>query len=1131
MRRGESSGEAATMMCISTTAPAPTPFRLRAICVALMLACVLGAWLLVAAAPAIATTSGPPSVEAETAEALQTSATFKAKISRNGFDTTCQVQYVSEAGFLQSEWAGAASVPCVPEGLGSGSGEVVASAKATGLARETVYDYRFVATNKRGSSDSLVNTLETYRIHSFLLQDLNGSGAAESQAGGHPYELVTTVAFSHTSEFSRCAEPEGCHGKNAAGESASFQFGEELEFPYFTALDTKDIKVNLPAGLVGNPEATPKCTRYGVAGGGCPADTQVGVLELWTDFPLYNYNYAAAFGSEPIEREPVGEHGGYDEPIYNLEPSGPYPAEFGTFIAAQAPAWITFHLRTGSDYGVSADALNIVSTAVPNFVRVRVWGVPFDPRHCSGECASEVAAAKIATKPLLTNPTACAGPLTGSAEADTWQEKGAFVKTSTEVETGTEKKGFTGCGQLKFEPTLDAQPTSTVADSPSGLEVKLKVPQHEACQEEGGEAQCETAEAELKDTKITLPAGLTLNPAAGSGLAACSPAQIELHGPEPAKCPEAAKIGTVEVNSPLIDHPLPGAVYVATPYENPFGSLLAIYVAVDDPQTGVVIKLAGHVEANPATGQLTTSFEETPQLPFEEFKLDFFQGERAVLRTPATCGSYESKSVLTPWSAPESGPPATWPSPFKITSAPGGAPCPSTAAQEPNAPSFTAGPEAPVADSFSPFVLHLQREDDSQELKAIDTVLPQGMTAKLAGVARCSEAAIAAAEHMSGREEQASPSCPAGSEVGTIEVGAGAGADPYYVQGHIYLAGPYEGAPRSLAIVTPAVAGPYDLGTVVVRAALYIDPYTSQVTVKSDPIPTILDGIPLDVRSIAVKIGRPGFTLNPTSCEKMAVTGEAISVLGQSAKLSDPFKVGNCTSLPFKPTLKAETHAYHTRKKGSYLKVTVTSKLGQANLAKVHVTLPKILPADLETLKQACTEAQFAANPSGCPKAAFVGTVVAHTPLLSEPLIGPAILVSHGGLAFPDLALVLQSEGITIIQEGATNISKGFTSSSFNAIPDVPVNSVELMLPESAKPVLGGNGGNFCYRTVTKRVKAKVGGRTVYRTRQVRRRLSLTMPATLTSHDDAVLQQLTPVAVRGCGGRRSSHSASRRHKR
>lgn len=1116
--RKSSEKKANTMKWISTTTPTLALLRLRVICAALTLACVISAALLVAAVPAIATTSGPPSVEFETAEALQTSATFKAKISRNGFETTCQVQYVSEASFLQSEWAGAMSVPCTPEDLGSGSGEVVANAKVTSLTRGTVYFYRFLATNKRGSSDSLVKTLETYRIHSFLLQDLGGSGATESQAGGHPYELVTTVAFSQTSEFSRCMEPTGCDGSNAS-KSVSFPFGEEVEFPYFTTLDTKDIKVNLPAGMIGNPDATPKCTRYGVSGGGCPADTQVGVLELWADPPLYKYPYAAALGgAPPISREAVGEDitEGYKVGIYNLEPSGPYPAEFGTFIAAQAPAWITFGVRTGSDYGVSADALNIVSTAVPNFVRVHIWGVPFDPRHCSGECASEVATAKIATKPLLTNPTACAGPLTGSAEADTWQEKGVFVTTSTEVETGAEKNGFTGCGKLKFEPTLDAQPTTNVADSPSGLEVKLNVPQHEACQEEGGEAQCETAEAELKDTKVTLPAGLTLNPAAGSGLGACSPGQIELHGPEPAKCPDAAKVGTAEVKTPLLNHPLPGAVYVATPYENPFDSLLAIYVAVDDPQTGVVIKLAGHVEANPVTGQLTTSFEETPQLPFEEFKLDFFAGERAVLRTPATCGSYETNSVLTPWSAPESGPPSTWPSPFTIASAPGGTSCPGTAGQEPNAPSFSASPETSAADAFSPFVLHLQREDDSQELKAINTVLPPGMTAKLAGVAECSEAAIAAAEHMSGGEEQARPSCPAGSEVGTIEAGAGAGADPYYVQGHIYLAGPYKGAQRSLAIITPAVAGPYDLGTVVVRAGLYIDPHTSQVTVKSDPIPTILDGIPLDLRSITVKIDRPNFALNPTSCEKMAVTGEAISVLGQSAMLSAPFKAGNCTSLPFKPALKAETHAYHSRRKGSYLKVTVTSKLGQANLAKVHVTLPKILPAELETLKQACTAAQFAANPAGCPGAAFVGTVVAHSPLLSEPLTGPAIFVSHGGLAFPDLALVLQSEGITIIQEGTTDISKGFTSSSFNAIPDVPVSSVELTLPESAKPALGGNGGNLCYHTVTKRVKKKVGNRTIYQTRQVKQRLVLTMPATLTSHDDATLEQLTPVTVRGC---------------
>jgi hypothetical protein len=1067
------------------------------------------------------TTHGPPTVDLETAEALASSVTFKAKIDPWGYDTTCQLQYVADASFQQSQWANATTLPCSPADLGSGFGDVVTKFKVTGLARAATYHYRFLARNQAGLSGDPGSTFETYGIRRLSLDFFKNATFSEGlwqpggepevhQAGGHPYELVTDVIFSHTTEFSSAC-------------TAPYIDCEEQESVGNTALNTKDISVELPPGLIGNPEALPKCNRELAREEECPADTQVGVFEIWPDSALARPgNPVVEFKRLPEECEVSGCT--YQVGLYNLEPSGSAPAEFGGFISGQAPVWIPFHLRTGADYGVSADAINITSNGGGiRAVRTRIWGIPGDPAHdaerltfCHLKDKNQCVDAEPEV-PLLINPTSCNGPQTLTAAADTWQEPGQYVTKSAEIE------GFTGCNALQFQPTLTALPTTNVADSPSGLNVDLKVPQN--LNSEGHEDPHGLATADLKDTKVILPPGLIVNPASASGLAACSPAQIELHGPEPAQCPDAAKIGRVEVDTPLVAHPLPGVVYVATPYDNPFNSLLAIYVAINDPETGVVIKLAGHIEANPETGQLTTTFDETPQLPFEDFKLDFFGGSRGVLRTAPTCGAYESKSVLTPWSSPESGPPATSSSPFKIESAPGGAPCPAKAAAEPNSPSFSAGTETPTAGSYSPFVLRLHREDDSQELKGIDTVLPPGLTAKLAGVAECPDSAIEAARNKTGRGEQESPSCPASSEVGTVSVGAGAGPAPYFTGGRVYLAGPYKGAPFSLAILTPAVAGPYDLGDVVVRAGLYVNPVTAQVTVKSDPIPTILQGIPLDVRTIEVKMGRPDFTLNPTDCEKMSVGGEALSVLGQSAALSDPFQVGGCEALGFKPRFSVSTSGKTSRAKGASLVTKIAYPApytSYANIAKIKVELPKQLPSRLTTLQKACLAKVFEANPALCPSASVVGHAKAITPILSVPLEGPAIFVSHGNEAFPTLTMVLQGDGITVDLVGTTFISKaGITSTTFKTVPDQPVSSFELTLPQAPNSALAANG-NFCAATKTvlvkRRVTVRVKGHKKIVTRNVKTTVTapLLMPTAFTAQNGAVLTQNTKISVLGC---------------
>ncbi len=618
--------------------------------------------------------------------------------------------------------------------------------------------------------------------------------------------------------------------------------------------------------------------------------------------------------------------------------------------------------------------------------------------HQLGRCETAGCATDLAPAPFLTLPTSCNGPLNLTVQAEALEDPGVltppFVVQS--LDPGGNPAGLTGCEKPPFEPTLTTRPETAAADTPTGLAVDLGIPQNDGPEQ--------LASANLKNAVVSLPRGLVVNPSAANGLSACTEAEVDLHSAAVANCPEASKIGSVSIDTPLLDHPLPGAVYLAKQGENPFGSLLALYIAVDDPITGIVVKLPGKVQPDPITGQLAATFDENPELPFENLKIDFFGGPRAPLSTPSTCGLYTTSSDLTPWTSP-AGADADTSDTFQISSGAAGAACATSETQLPNSPSFEAGTVTPLAGAFSPFVFKVSREDGSQRFGSITGTLPEGMLGKLAGVPYCSEAQIAAATARSGEGEgaleQASPSCPVASQVGVVNITAGSGPQPYPVQGKAYLAGPYKNAPLSLAIVTPAIAGPFDLGTVVVRVALYINSSTSQVSAVSDPIPTILDGIPLDIRSVSLNMNRAGFTFNPTSCEAMSVTGQAISTLGQAAALSNRFQVGGCQGLPFKPSFTSSTVGKASKTGGASLTVKISQKPGEADIHKVDLTLPKALPARLTTLQKACTEAQFNANPAACPAGAFIGTATAVTPVLSVPLTGPAILVSHGRRGVP----------------------------------------------------------------------------------------------------------------------------------
>ncbi|HTF07473.1 MAG TPA: hypothetical protein VK659_04790, partial [Asanoa sp.] len=609
------------------------------------------------------------------------------------------------------------------------------------------------------------------------------------------------------------------------------------------------------------------------------------------------------------------------------------------------------------------------------------------------------------------------------------------------VSISTEMPAMTGCNGIEFDPSLEARPTTNAADSPTGLHVDLNVPQNE---DELGRRV-----ADLRDVKVTLPPGLVINPAGANGLESCSAADFDLHGPGAGHCPDASKVGTAEVDTPLMNHTLPGAVYIAKPYDNPFNSLLAIYVEVNDPISGVIIKLPGRVEPDPNTGQLTTSFDENPQLPFSHFRLDFFKGAKAPLRTSPVCGTYQTKSVLTPWSAPESGPPAQWTDSFPISQSPAGG-CPGSADTVPNKPVFEAGTASPLAGAYSPFVVHLRREDGTQEFQSLTVSPPPGLLAKLAGTDYCPEANLGAAASRPGSDEAASPSCPPSSEVGTVNVGAGAGPSPYYVQGHAYLAGPYKGAPLSLAVVTPAAAGPYDLGTVVVRVALLVDPETTKITAVSDPLPHILKGIPLDIRSIALQLGKPEFTLNPTSCNPAALTAQLGSTLGNVAQLSNPFQVGNCTNLGFKPKLSTRIFGPTMRSGNPRLQAVLTMPAGGANIGKAVVTLPHSEFLDQSHIRTICTRVQYAAN--NCPSAAIYGFAKAWSPLLAQPLEGPVYLRSSNH-NLPDLVASLNGQ-IHVDLVGRIDSKNGGIRTSFETVPDAPVSKFQLTMQGGKKGLL-----------------------------------------------------------------------------
>jgi hypothetical protein len=868
----------------------------------------------------------------------------------------------------------------------------------------------------------LISSADAYGAFGFNSLEttaLKRDGTLEMRAGAHPYEYEISFNMNQDSEGS----PEGT---------------------------LSELVVDLPPGLIGNPLAIPRCSGADFEGQTpqCPGETQIGVAHVEIRGQLLH------------------------EAVYNLVPPPGVVASFGLSVAGNN-SFQEASLRTGGDYGATVSDIAVPTVNEILSVTETIWGVPADSGHdpervCSflqpdGSpeqivgCESEIPDA-----PFLSLPTSCTGPLVTTLKVSSVEEPDAVVEGSVaSLGPSGEPEGLNSCEKPPFSPTIEAQPETTASDSATGLHFGLTVPQNEDPSDNA------VATAHLKDTTVTLPKGVAVNASSADGLGACSPAQIDLKGSGPAQCPASSKVGTVIAETPALDHPVPGTVYIAKQGDNPFGSLIALYIALHDPISGVIVKLAGKVEPDPVTGQLRTSFKDNPQLPVESFEFDFFGGPRASLTTPPTCGTYTTTADLTPWTSPE-GKDVLRTDSFSVTTSPGGGPCAQTEAQMPHVPSFEAGTAAPLAGAYSPFVLRLSRENGSQRFGGLNLTLPQGVTAKLAGVPECSEAQITQAQARAnpgeGALEQASPSCPPASEVGTVNVGAGSG-NPFFVQGHAYLAGPYKGAPISIAVITPAVAGPFDLGTVVVRTPAYVNEETGQVTVKSDPLPTILQGIPLDVRTIVIKIDRAAYILNPTSCDQLLVSGEAISTTGAVAPLSNRFQVGGCKGLDYTPKLALSMKGATRRSGHPALKAVLTQPSGQANTRRAVVILPPTEFIDQNHIANPCTRPQFAQGK--CPPASVLGKARVFTPLLDKPLEGRLYFRANGGARdLPDVVADLNGQVHFVLVGFVDAVTKKGSESSrvrttFATAPDAPVSKAIFEFKGGKQGVLV-NSANLC---------------------------------------------------------------------
>jgi len=883
-----------------------------------------------------------------------------------------------------------------------------------------------------------------FGIKNFDLTFEGDDGAPAIQAGSHPFAVTTGFRLETAVDPKYGEVPDG---------------------------QLKTLLVKLPPGFTGSPIATPRCTTANfitldsVGYTACPDSTAVGVTKA---------GILAASGVTPA-------------PVYNLVPPPGVAAKIGFFVV-QVPVTIEIKINQEPPHNVVAGLVNVSQGVEVYGGSLALWGNPANAAHdpLRGHClaiqgtgtefsSTGLCPTNAPEKPFLTMPRSCTGPLETSYEAVSWQNPFAPPVTGSAFSHDTSEppnpQGMTGCSKLGFSPAIDSKATTSQAETGTGLDFTVNF------NDEGLTNPTGLAQSDIKKAVVTLPEGMTVNPSVAEGLDVCTPAQLRretLRSIPGAGCPNASKLGTVQLKTPLVDEAIDGEVFQAqqddpatsTPgAENPFDSLLAFYIVLKNPTLGIMVKLPAKIEPDPKTGRLITILDDTPQQPFSSFDFHFREGARAPLITPPRCGIYETKAQFTPWANPSDV--LTTTSSFEVTSGVGGGPCP-PGGVPPFKPSFEAGAVNNNAGSFSPFNMRLIRSDGEQDMTKFSSILPPGQLGSLAGVGKCPDAAVDAAKAKTGRQELANPSCPASSRIGRTSAGAGVGGALTYVGGQIYLAGPYKGAPLSVISITPAVAGPFDAGTVVIRLGLDLNPKTAEVEVDgaaSDPIPHILKGIVLKVRDLRVYVDRPNFTLNPTSCDESSVKatlfGSYLDVFNPAddvpADLSTRYQAANCLNLGFKPKLAFRLKGGTKRGGHPGLLATYTPRKGDANVKGLVVRLPRSAFLDQGHIRTICTRVQFAAN--ACPKGAQYGFIKAFTPLLDEPLAGPVYLRSSSH-KLPDL--VFDLHGLVDV-EVATRIDSahGGIRATIDSAPDAPLSKVVLQMQGATKGLII-NSRNLC---------------------------------------------------------------------
>jgi hypothetical protein len=977
--------------------------------------------------------------------------------------------------------------------------------------------------NAKSASDSQPITVSEapvpFGVEKYEVKPENEDGTPDVQAGSHPYQMTTILNFNQTF-------------------SGNFSKPRPLRPHPEVPDDVRNLKFDLPAGLVARatsvePCSTAQFTEVTEAGqgnlNGCPANSAIGAASV-----TY-FTEALSLHTELV-------------PVFNLVPQPGEPARFG-FEVSNVHAFLDTSVRTGENYDAEVTIRN-ASTAVEVLGSdVTIWGVPGDPSHDSArgwQCINadyyeEEAGTTI--KPclpleehnapaFLTLPTTCsdearARETTVSGESWPTTSKSEGLIKEAHLLSGEADRyvmpALSGCETLQFDPQFSLEPGHSGASAPTGLKTEVKFSQA------GIEAGDGTAAADVQETRVTLPEGVLANPGAANGLAVCSVGEAgfsrsgsdtgealerdvgeQQFSPAAVACTASSKIGTVNIQTPLLPNELKGYVYLGEQDTNPFASPLVLYLIAEDPVSGVRVKLAGEVKINQTTGQIESVFKNTPPLPFSVLNLELFEGQRASQTSPAKCASYATKAVLVPSSGEQAADESV---PFNNTGCHSGA--------LPFEPSFEAGSTSGEGGAYTNFTLTIGHPDGQQALQSVEMKLPPGLAAIIKSVPLCPEPK--AEEGTCGEE----------SKIGESTAVSGLGSDPVTLRGTAYLAGPYKGAPFSVVDVTPANAGPFHLGNVVVRSTINVNPSTAAATITSDPLPQFVKGVPSQIKALNVTVNRPGFEFNPTNCSAMHIEGKLAGYEGASSQVSSPFQVGDCAALPFAPDFTASTSAHTSKADGASLFVKITYPKGNyANVAKSVTELPYALPSRLTTIQKACPDTTFEANPALCDEGSVIGTGIAHTPVFANPLVGPAYLVSHGNRAFPDIEIVLQGEGVTLVLDGHTDIKNSITKTTFESVPDAPVEVFELNLPEGPHSALAAND-NLCKPekpgVVSEKVTEHSKGRTIHVTKKVHKMVpeELVIPTKLTAQNGRVLEQKTKIAVSGCGGVKASKTVKK----